>query len=167
MDSDRRRHTRVRLRTPVRGEVSHARVFLTDSSVSGVALAHQGTLPAPGEICRVELNSDWGPIRADCQVIRTEQRRMQAETAIFVSGLQIVVMDHKSSERLRTMIDVPIVAQDERLSSREAESLLARNEKDWRKRKPMLDATAAAVILQDYLDAEPRPAAGDFEGEEV
>lgn len=54
--------------------------------------------------------------------------------------------------RLRLVIDVPVVLQDERLSSREAESLLARTEKDWRKRKPLLDATAAAVILQDYLD---------------
>ena len=47
---------------------------------------------------------------------------------------------------------MPVVLQDERLSSREAESLLARREKDWRKRKPLLDAASAAVILQDYLD---------------
>jgi RNase H-fold protein (predicted Holliday junction resolvase) len=46
--------------------------------------------------------------------------------------------------------------QDERLSSHEAEQLLSRREKDWRKRKPLLDAAAAAVILQDYLDAQPR-----------
>lgn len=42
--------------------------------------------------------------------------------------------------------------QDERLSSHEAESRLAVGEKDWRKRKARLDAAAAAVILQDYLD---------------
>lgn len=54
--------------------------------------------------------------------------------------------------RLRALVPVPIVLQDERLSSREAESLLARQVKDWRKRKPLLDAAAAAVILQDYLD---------------
>ena len=70
-------------------------------------------------------------------------------------------------ERLRALIDVPIVMQDERLSSREAEHLLARTEKDWRKRKPLLDATAAAVILQDYLDGQPRPAPVDLEGEEM
>lgn len=54
---------------------------------------------------------------------------------------------------LRARQDVPVVLQDERLSSREAESLLARTQKDWRRRKPLLDATAAAVILQDYLDS--------------
>lgn len=53
---------------------------------------------------------------------------------------------------LSTRVQVPIVTQDERLSSREAESVLARTERDWRKRKVQLDAMAAAVILQDYLD---------------
>ena len=60
------------------------------------------------------------------------------------------------AERLRALTTVTVVLQDERLSSREAESFLARREKDWRKRKPLLDAAAAAVILQDYLDAHPR-----------
>ena len=47
---------------------------------------------------------------------------------------------------------LPVILQDERLSSHEAESRLALREKDWRKRKARLDAAAAAVILQDYLD---------------
>lgn len=59
---------------------------------------------------------------------------------------------------LRTQISVPVVLQDERLSSHEAESRLANRERDWRKRKAKLDAAAAAVILQDYLDARPRSA---------
>jgi putative Holliday junction resolvase len=53
---------------------------------------------------------------------------------------------------LRTRIPMPVVTEDERLSSREAESRLALRERDWRKRKAMLDAASAAVILQDYLD---------------
>jgi putative Holliday junction resolvase len=56
------------------------------------------------------------------------------------------------ASRLKDALDLPIVLQDERLSSREAESILARREKDWRKRKEQLDAASAAVILQDYLD---------------
>lgn len=58
--------------------------------------------------------------------------------------------------RLRERLAVPVVFQDERLSSREAESRLAVREKDWRVRKQKLDAAAAAVILQDHLDAIPR-----------
>ncbi len=47
---------------------------------------------------------------------------------------------------------LPIVRMDERLTSREAESRLAVRERDWRRRKERLDAAAAAIILQDYLD---------------
>lgn len=49
-------------------------------------------------------------------------------------------------------VAIPVALQDERLSSREAEERLATRERDWRKRKLKLDAAAAAVILQDYLD---------------
>jgi putative Holliday junction resolvase len=56
------------------------------------------------------------------------------------------------ADALRTRVPVHVVLQDERLSSREAEAALARTVRDWRKRKPLLDAAAAAVILQDYLD---------------
>ena len=54
---------------------------------------------------------------------------------------------------LSARLTVPVFTQDERLSSREAEERLSHREKDWRKRKAKLDAAAAAVILQDYLDA--------------
>jgi putative Holliday junction resolvase len=49
---------------------------------------------------------------------------------------------------------VPIAREDERLTSREAESRLAERERDWRARKLKLDAAAAAIILQDFLDRE-------------
>ncbi|OFV94463.1 MAG: hypothetical protein A3G76_07560 [Acidobacteria bacterium RIFCSPLOWO2_12_FULL_65_11] len=55
-------------------------------------------------------------------------------------------------DALRTHAPVPVLTEDERLTSREAESRLAVGEKDWRRRKEKLDAAAAAVILQDYLD---------------
>ena len=60
-------------------------------------------------------------------------------------------------QSLKARIGVPVILQDERLSSTEAEARLARRERDWRKRKQQLDAAAAAVILQDYLDSR-RPA---------
>jgi putative Holliday junction resolvase len=58
--------------------------------------------------------------------------------------------------QLRLRVDLPLVTEDERLSSDEAESRLAIRQKDWKKRKAQLDAAAAAVILQDYLDRRPR-----------
>ena len=64
---------------------------------------------------------------------------------------QTVAVQHVA-DRLKAVLQIPVVLQDERLSSHEAEELLARRERDWRKRKPLLDAMSAAVILQDYLD---------------
>ncbi len=55
-------------------------------------------------------------------------------------------------EKLRSRMAIPIALADERLTSWEAESRLAMREPDWRKRKSRLDAAAAAIILQDYLD---------------
>jgi putative holliday junction resolvase len=64
-----------------------------------------------------------------------------------------------ATARVRTLIEtlkarttVPIATEDERLTSHEAESRLALRERDWRRRKQKLDAAAAAIILQDYLD---------------
>lgn len=54
---------------------------------------------------------------------------------------------------LQDRMSLPVTLQDERLSSREAESRLAVRDKDWRSRKARLDAAAAAIILQDYLDS--------------
>jgi putative Holliday junction resolvase len=56
------------------------------------------------------------------------------------------------ARHLGELTGIPVHLQDERLTSYEAESRLAEREPDWRKRKAMLDAAAAAIILQDYLD---------------
>ena len=107
-------------------------------------------------------------------VLASEIAGLQSEP----DGIEAVVLgfprrlngeEHDQSRAVRTMADqlrrvvtVPLHLQDERLSSREAEALLSRTEKDWRKRKLQLDAVAAAVILQDYLDSlAPARGAGD------
>lgn len=64
-------------------------------------------------------------------------------------------------DALRARLAIPVDFQDERLTSREAESRLALTERDWRKRKKRLDAVAAAIILQEYLDERKKaPGAG-------
>jgi len=72
---------------------------------------------------------------------------------------QQTVIVETFARTLESKVTMPVVLQDERLSSREAESRLAVDEKDWRKRKLKIDAVAAAIILQDYLDGRPRAAA--------
>lgn len=78
-------------------------------------------------------------------------RRLSGEATGQTATVQLFARE------LGARIAVPIVLQDERLTSHEAEALLARRERDWRRRKDQLDAMAAALILQDYLDSRPRP----------
>jgi putative Holliday junction resolvase len=63
----------------------------------------------------------------------------------------------KLAHLLAAEVTVPITLQDERLTSHEADALLAERERDWRRRKDQVDAMAAALILQDFLDNQPRP----------
>ena len=53
---------------------------------------------------------------------------------------------------LNQQCDITINFVDERLSSLMAEEMLKETERDWKKRKEKLDAVAASIILQDYLD---------------
>ncbi|HZP49141.1 MAG TPA: Holliday junction resolvase RuvX [Vicinamibacterales bacterium] len=55
-------------------------------------------------------------------------------------------------DALRARVAVPVVTEDERLTSVEAERRLAVRERSWKKRKETIDAAAAAILLQDYLD---------------
>ena len=82
------------------------------------------------------------------------------------------------AERLKEQITVPITFWDERLSTVEAERLLVereeaelgkhykttgakkRNQTKRRRKKQEIDALAAAVILQEYLDANMSKAKG-------
>jgi len=71
--------------------------------------------------------------------------------------------DHEQTTRVRAFaarladeVVIPITLQDERLTSHDADAILAQREPDWRKRKLQVDAMAAALILQDFLDHLPR-----------
>jgi putative Holliday junction resolvase len=126
----------------------------------GVAISDAtGTLARPvGVLVRPRADADALRLLAD------EIRRLKAEE----DGVKSIVLGlprrldgtpHDMTRRVQAFAEqlgaasgLPVALQDERLSSREAESRLAVREKDWRARKKKLDAAAAAIILQDYLD---------------
>jgi len=60
----------------------------------------------------------------------------------------------KFAEKLKAQLQIPIHLQDERLSSFAAEAELAPAELTRKKKKKRLDAVAAAVILQAFLDSK-------------
>jgi putative pre-16S rRNA nuclease len=126
----------------------------------GVAVSDAtGTLARPLGVLRLAgLDVDA------LDVVASEVARLAAEedgVGAIVIGLprrldgsptEMTPRVERFARTLETKIALPITFQDERLSSREAESRLALNDKDWRSRKARLDAAAAAIILQDYLD---------------
>jgi putative Holliday junction resolvase len=67
-------------------------------------------------------------------------------------------------ERLRRVLQVPVVARDERLTSVAADERLAEAGVRRRDRKALLDEAAAALILQEHLDARKAAPASDGGG---
>ena len=60
------------------------------------------------------------------------------------------------TQALAGVVEVPIELQDERLSTVEAERALAAAGSHRRERRRVVDASAATVILQSWLDAQGR-----------
>ena len=134
----------------------------------GLALSDpSGTLASPLHVLVIS-----GQLEARVEAIAREIDRLAREEkglAGVVVGLPTALDGRRHAqtdqvtafvEALRHRTPVPVTVQDERLTSREAESRLAVSEKNWRRRKTRLDAAAAAVILQDYLDQNRRQKTG-------
>ena len=121
-----------------------SRTLARPLSTLTVSSAAEGVTRVADEIARLERDDDGLesivvglPVRLDGSASDETAR-----VAAFVDAL-------------RTRTALPIVTADERLTSREAESRLSVLEHDWRERKKKLDAAAAAIILQEYLDRAP------------
>lgn len=55
-------------------------------------------------------------------------------------------------DKLEQAFNLPVYMQDERLTTRQAESILISNDTSRKKRKKVIDSLAATIILQSYLD---------------
>lgn len=73
---------------------------------------------------------------------------------LSLSGRKGEAADHaeKFAQALRGFLGLPVVLQDERLTSVEAERQLSDAGLKGRKRRGVVDQTAATLILQAYLD---------------
>lgn len=138
------------------------RVLAVDLGRRRIGLAvsdRSATLARPWET--IDAPSDVAAAAADVAARARRLARDEDGLGAIVVGLprHLDGRAHDETERalafaaaLRSLTDMEVLLQDERLTSREAESRLAVREKHWRRRKLKIDAAAAAVILQDYLD---------------
>jgi putative Holliday junction resolvase len=137
-------------------DIGLKRIGLALSDGTGTLASPWKTLPGSGDPARDaraiaaalgEITDE--PLEA---IVVGHPRRLDGSPTHLTAHVEAV------AAALGARVAIPVVLQDERLTSHEAESRLAVREKDWRRRKQKLDAAAAAVLLQDYLD-RPRPEA--------
>ena len=134
-----------------------ARIMALDvgEKTIGVAMSDEGeTFAFPGKtILRQE------GFRRDMNAVR--QLVEENDVSEIVVGLPLM-MDgshgiqaekaERFAETLRRFVRVPVVFEDERLSTFEAEELLIAAGRKWQERRQVIDSAAASVILQSYLD---------------
>lgn len=131
-------------------DLGERRIGLAISDASGLLARPLGLLVARGEQQLHEVVREIGRLAAEedglGEVVLGLPRRLDGSP--HEQTARVLAF----ADALRARVVQPVRLQDERLSSVEAESRLALRDRDWRSRKKKLDAAAAAVILQDYLD---------------
>jgi len=112
-----------------------------------------GWLASPLTVLRcasreAELSAIEALVEEHCveQVVVGYPRNLDGTVGPQAQGVEKYIAQLR--ERLRT----PVIAWDERLSTAQAERLI--HETGQRVRRERIDAAAAAVILQSYLDAQ-------------
>lgn len=118
----------------------------------GVAVSDElGTIASPVGLIRRE--SDVARELKEL-IIRYDAVRLVAGLPIGLSGREgpQAALVREFTDALASEIDVPLDYWDERLSTTVAERSLIAGGTRRRKRKDKIDAVAAAVILQSYLD---------------
>lgn len=63
---------------------------------------------------------------------------------------------YEFKKKLEEKLQLEVHLEDERLSTKEAESLLISNDTSRKKRKKVIDSLAATIILQSFLDKKGR-----------
>ena len=149
------------------------RVLGVDVGLRRIGLAvsdDSATLARPWQTIAAEAT----PARTAARIVDLVERERRASLDDFSIGALVVGLprrlngtdtDATAAARAlagalgeRTGLSVHL--QDERLTSHEADARLAEREPDWRVRKKLIDAAAAAILLQDFLDQDRGEAVG-------
>ena len=122
----------------------------------GIAVSDSaGTLALPSETLR--RSGDWSRDHSALEALVDE---LSAEVVVVGMPLSLDGSTGPAARRtlkelkvLRRTLSVPVETYDERLSTVEAEGALRAAEVNASRRSEVIDAAAAAVILQGWLDA--------------
>jgi len=122
----------------------------------GVAISDPGRrLAVPVGTVRTGAPAD---VKAIAEIVR------EHEATLVVIGHPLLMsgqpgerahLAERFAEALSGALGIPVVLQDERLSSAEADRALRQAGRSGRERRREVDRSAATVILQAWLDAQP------------
>ena len=98
-------------------------------------------------------------LKADAVYFANLARELEADEIVMGKPLKLdgsagqsVMMVESLAEAIKNETNVPIVFQDERLSTVSAQRMLIEGNIRREKRKDLIDAVSATIILQNYLD---------------
>lgn len=136
------------------------RVLAVDLGTVRVGLALSDPLRITGQpmghLQRRELRSD---LRALIDVVEAHDvSTVVVGHPLLMSGLagERALDAEKFAERLRASLTCSVVLWDERLTTVQAERALIEGDVSRRTRRKVIDAAAAALLLQSWLDSQPR-----------
>lgn len=140
----------------------------------GVAISDPGEIMAV-PVKPIELKAAAGSKAATNEIIRAVAKVVMEQRAEkIVVGLPISMSGNVSEqtkkvkrvcEQMSKALPIPVVTWDERLSTSEADRALAEAGITSKMRRNKLDSSAAAIILQGYLDSQRKSAPpNEFKG---
>lgn len=123
----------------------------------GVAISKTGIIANPYKLIQYK-NQDFDALAKEVSTI-VQQENVSAIALGLPKNMNNTLgfaseRSMKFKKILENYVDVPITLIDERLSTVEAESILLANDMSRKKRKNVIDVTAAMIILDTYLKKE-------------
>ena len=121
----------------------------------GIAVSDESeTIAFPGETLRRQEGKKRDMAALRQLIADNNVKEIVVGMPLMMDGSQGVQAEKVESfiATLRNSVRIPIIRQDERLSTAEAERVLIAADRRREERKKTIDSMAACLILQTYLD---------------
>ena len=120
----------------------------------GIAISRTGIIANPYTLLKYD-NDDYDYLASEIKKI-VEKENVSKIVLGFPKNMNntcgfATERTKKFQEVLEKYVNVPIILVDERLSTVEATNILLANDMSRKKRKKIIDVTAAMIILDTYL----------------
>ena len=100
------------------------------------------------------LAEPLGTVKKIAAVQRICREQGIDKIVIGLSESEMAEKTRRFGANLRQLTGLPVVYQDETLTSEEAKKIMVKSGKSKKKRQQQSDTIAACLILQDYLDSD-------------